>query len=389
MAVLRSLRAGDGRLLDRALVLWLPGPGSYSGEDCAELHLHGGRGVLAGVVAALLDLGARPAEAGEFTRRAFLNGRMDLVEAEAIGDLVAAETEAQVQQALRQMQGALGEQYRAWSARLLRLLAGLEALIDFPDEDLPDEVAAAGRTELMTLAAEIARHLDDGGRGERLRDGLICAIIGAPNAGKSTLINSLARREVAIVAPSPGTTRDVLEARVEFGGVPVTLLDTAGLRDSSDPVEAEGVRRARALAASADIVVFVHDATVLPPAVAGFGSALVLHVANKLDLSPSIPPAWIGVSALTGAGIAGLEAALATAARDLTDIAGPAPLTRARHRAALLAARQALEAAVSAPLAELQAEEVRLAMRCIGKVVGSYGIEDILDSVFGQFCIGK
>src|SRR5580698_10286029 len=259
-ASLRRLRDADGAELDRALVLWLPGPGSYTGEDAAELHLHGGRAVIEGVADALVALGARPAEPGEFTRRAFLNGRMDLTECEAVHDLITAETDAQRRQALRQLDGALGTLYRGWSDRLRLLLAQQEALIDFPDEDLPPEVEAQVLGELEALQREVTAHLDDDRRGERLREGLVFAITGRPNVGKSSLMNALAERDVAIVSATPGTTRDAIETRIVLAGVPVTLVDTAGLRDTTDPIEAEGVRRARARAASADLVLEVIEA---------------------------------------------------------------------------------------------------------------------------------
>jgi tRNA modification GTPase len=258
-ASLRRLRDGEGAELDQAMVVWLPGPGSYTGEDSAELFLHGGRAVIDGVAEALVRLGARPAEAGEFTRRAFLNGRMDLTEAEAVHDLVTAETAAQRRQALRQLDGALGTFYRGWADRLRVLLAQQEALIDFPDEDLPPEVEATVLTELAALQGEVAAHLNDGRRGERLREGLVFAVTGRPNVGKSSLVNALAERDVAIVSATPGTTRDALETRVVLGGVPVTLVDTAGLRESPDAIEAEGVRRALARAADADLVVVVTE----------------------------------------------------------------------------------------------------------------------------------
>lgn len=386
-ASLRALRA-QGVLLDRAVVLWLPGPRSYTGEDGAELHLHGGRAVLAAVSEALVASGARPAEAGEFTRRAFLNGRMDLTEAEGVADLVAAETEAQRIQALRQMDGALGTIYRGWAARLLRVLAQLEALIDFPDEDLPTGVLEAGRREIATLAVELRAHLSDGRRGELLREGLVFAVTGPPNVGKSTLVNALAQREVSIVTASPGTTRDVVEARIVLGGVPVTLLDTAGLRAATDPAEIEGVRRALARAKAADVVIAVDDGTSDLGAVA-IGSAAMVMVQTKLDLGRSPRLGGMGVSALTGAGMEVLEMRLAELARSLTTSSGPPALTRARHRAALSDAAERLEQAGEATWPELQAEDVRLSLRAFGRVTGSVGVEDVLDSVFGQFCIGK
>ena len=386
MASLRTLRAPNGEKLDRALVLWLPGPGSYTGEDCAEFFLHGGRAVLTAVADALVALGARPAEPGEFSRRAFLNGRMDLLEAEAVADLVEAETAAQRTQALRQMDGALGALMRGWADRLLRLLAQQEALIDFPDEDLPPEVEAAALAEIFSIAREIAAALDDDRRGERLREGLVFAVAGAPNVGKSTLINALAGRQVAIVAPTPGTTRDVLEARVELGGVPVTLLDTAGLRESDDAIEMEGVRRARARAAAADLVVMVQDASRPDDAVEAVAERM-LRVANKVDVAPAREA--LGVSALTGEGMDALREALAEIAREMTQAAGAPPLTRARHRAALTEAVERLRTAGVADLPELRAEDLRLALRAIGRVTGAVGVEEILDSVFRQFCIGK
>jgi tRNA modification GTPase len=344
--------------------------------------------VLAGVAEALVALGARPAEPGEFSRRAFLNGRMDLVEAEAVLDIVEAETAAQRDQALRQMGGALGARMRGWADRLVRLSAQQEALIDFPDEDLPPEVEAAALAEIFAVAGEIAGALDDDRRGERLREGLVFAVAGPPNVGKSTLINALARREVAIVAPTPGTTRDVLEARLELGGVPVTLLDTAGLRESGDEIEAEGVRRARARSAAADLVVMVEDASRPGAAVEVLGARMV-RVANKVDLAPAPGADVVGVSALTGAGMARLEEVLAGIAREMTQAGGAPPLTRARHRAALTEAVARLRAAGVAEMPELRAEDLRLALRAVGRVTGAVGVDEILDSVFRQFCIGK
>ena len=384
-AVLRRLRDQAGDCLDHAVVLWLPGPGNYTGEDAAELHLHGGWAVMAGVAECLAALGLRPAEPGEFTRRAFLNGRMDLVEAEAVHDLVAAETDAQRRQALRQLDGELGAMYRGWSDRLRTVLAEQEALIDFPDEDLPPEIEAASQRELMALRTELAAHLDDRHRGEKLREGLFFAITGAPNVGKSSLINALARRDVAIVSPIPGTTRDALETRVVFGGVPVTLVDTAGLRETADVIEAEGVRRARARAAEADLVIEVVEAGRAAPNHCG----AALLVANKCDLGGAGPEGALRVSALTGDGMDALRNRLSAIAREMTQASGPPPLTQVRHRSALEAALSHLDRAMRADLPELRGEDLGLALRSFGRVTGHVGVEDILDTLFARFCIGK
>ena len=425
VASLRRLRDAAGAVLDQALVLWLPGPGTYTGEDSAELFLHGGRAVTDGVAMALVALGLRPAEPGEFTRRAFLNGRMDLVEAEAVHDLIAAETEAQRRQALRQLDGELGRVYRRWSEQLRFMLAQQEALIDFPDEDLPPEVEALLVSTLDSLRVAIAEHLNDARRGEKLREGLVFAISGAPNVGKSSLINALAERDVAIVSATPGTTRDALETRVVLGGVPVTLVDTAGLRETADPVEAEGVRRALVRVEDADLVIEVVAAPrtmdegprtphVMPTQVGTHDleaahkevvdSDLRRHdemladvpppsprllIANKSDLGGEAPSHAIRVSALTGAGLDILRDRLAQEARVLTETAGPPPLTRARHRAALLEALERLDSAAETDLPELRGEDLRLALRAIGRITGHVGVEDILDTLFREFCIGK
>lgn len=387
-ASVRILRNLSQQTIDQALVLWMPGPGTFTGEDCLELHVHGGRAVVQDVAAALVELGLRPAEPGEFTRRAFLNGRMDLLEAEALADLIDAETTAQRRQALQQLEGGLGALLERWRGELVSLLARQEALIDFPDEDLPPEVEAMLLASVAHLAGEMRRHLDDNKRGERLRDGVAIAILGPPNVGKSSLVNALAERDVAIVADRPGTTRDVLEARIELAGVPVTLLDTAGLRASADPVEAEGVRRALHRAEMADLLVLAHAS--------GEGAApslpdhpRTLRVATKADLGGCAAGDGLAVSAVTGEGMAALRCALADHVRDLTQAEGPPPLTRARHRAALQEAVACLERSLGAPHAELRGEDLRLALRALGRITGQVGVEDILDSVFRQFCIGK
>ncbi len=386
----------DEGVLDRALVLWLPGPGSYTGEDCAELHLHGGVAVVAAVSAALARLGVRPAEAGEFTRRAVLAGRMDLLAAEGVADLVAASGEAQRRQALRQMQGGLGRRLAGWAERLRVVLAQQEALIDFPDEDLPPEVEALLLAEVAALAAEMRQGLADGVAGERVRDGLVVAVTGAPDVGKSSLVNALAEREVAIVSAGAGTTRDVLEVALDVGGVQVALLDTAGLRETADPVEAEGVRRARARAAAADLVIVVRDAGVL----AGDAGAEVLDgaegaagppaivVLNKADLVAGAAGGGLRVSARTGLGVAALRARLAGEVGRLVATQG-VPLTRARHRAALGEAVAALGRAEAVAWPELRGEELRLALRAVGRITGAVDVDALLDTVFSRFCIGK
>jgi tRNA modification GTPase len=394
--VARHVRLSDpdsGEELDDALVLWFPAPHSVTGEDVAELHLHGSRAVIAAVMAALGRQGLRLAEPGEFTRRAFLNDKLDLVQAEAVADLAAAETEAQRRQALRQLDGHLGELYRGWGDRLLRLLAHLEAAIDFPDEDLPPEIEARVAAETGSLAAEIARHLADGRRGERLRDGIAVAIVGPPNAGKSSLLNQLARREAAITSPIAGTTRDVIEVAIDLAGYPVLFADTAGLRDSADAIEEEGRRRALARAESAELRLFVFDAGCPGDArgAAQWPGPETLLVANKIDLvrhCDGLPPGSLALSALTGQGILKLIATLTARIAETYEIAAPL-LTRARHREALERAADALRRSLGADLPELRAEDLRLAWRSLGRITGRVDVEDLLDVVFRDFCLGK
>jgi len=335
----------------------------------------------------------RLAEPGEFTRRAFFHGKLDLTQAEAIADLTAAETEAQRRQALRQLDGHLGALYRGWSARLLQMLAHFEAAIDFPDEDLPPAIEAEVAAEAATLAAEIAAHLADGHRGERLRDGITVAIVGPPNAGKSSLLNQLARREAAITSPVAGTTRDVIEVAIDLAGYPVILADTAGLRESSDAIEQEGLRRALARAEAAELRLFVFDAA-RPEDTAGAAAwpgPDTLLVANKIDLiagAGALPPGALAVSALTGDGVPELIEALRQRVSADFDLAAPL-LTRARHRAALEDAAVALSRALAATLLELKAEDLRLAWRSLGRITGTVDVEDLLDVIFADFCIGK
>ena len=384
----------SGDPLDEGLILWFPGPRSATGEDVAELHLHGSRAVLAAVMQVLSRLGLRLAEPGEFTRRAFLNGKLDLLQAEAIADLAAAETEAQRRQALRQLGGELGDVYRRWRDRLTRILAHLEAAIDFPDEDLPPEIEDRILGDTEGLVAEIERHLADGHRGERLRDGIDVAIVGPPNAGKSSLLNRIARRDVAITSPVPGTTRDVIEVAIDLGGYPVVLADTAGLRDSADAIEQEGKRRAVQRAEQAEIRLFVFD-TAHPADAAGastWAGADTILVANKIDLVPvaeiDLSPPALPVSALTGEGIDRLLTMLGERVAQTYRIEAPV-LTRARHRQALEEAAASLRRSFSAALPELRAEDLRLALRSLGRITGAVDVEDLLDVIFRDFCIGK
>ena len=384
----------SGDPLDEGLILWFPGPRSATGEDVAELHLHGSRAVLAAVMQVLSRLGLRLAEPGEFTRRAFLNGKLDLLQAEAIADLAAAETEAQRRQALRQLGGELGDVYRRWRDRLTRILAHLEAAIDFPDEDLPPEIEDRILGDTEGLVAEIERHLADGHRGERLRDGIDVAIVGPPNAGKSSLLNRIARRDAAITSPVPGTTRDVIEVAIDLGGYPVVLADTAGLRDSADAIEQEGKRRAVQRAEQAEIRLFVFD-TAHPADAAGastWAGADTILVANKIDLVPvaetDLSPPALPVSALTGEGIDRLLTMLGERVAQTYRIEAPV-LTRARHRQALEEAAASLRRSFSAALPELRAEDLRLALRSLGRITGAVNVEDLLDVIFRDFCIGK
>ena len=382
----------SGDIIDDGVAIYFPAPHSYTGEDVAEFHVHGSRAV----IAALLEIlgrreGLRLAEPGEFTRRAFENGKLDLTEAEAVADLVDAETAAQRRQALRQLDGALGALYEDWRARLMRALARIEAEIDFPEEGLPPDLWAGIRGDVAALAAEIAAHLADGRRGERLRDGVSVAIIGPPNAGKSSLLNALARRDIAITSAIAGTTRDVIEARLDLGGYPVLLADTAGLRQSADEIEQEGVRRALARAEAADLRLVMVDATqprdTVDPRLAGDNAIVVL---NKIDLAPAAATdGALRLSVTTGEG---MEALLARLTEEVARRAGDgsAPLiTRARHREALTLCTRSLTRFADATLPELAAEDLRQAARALGRITGRVDVEDMLDIVFHDFCVGK
>jgi tRNA modification GTPase len=398
--------------LDDALVLWFPGPASFTGEDVVELHLHGGIAVVDGALAALSAInGLRLAEAGEFTRRAFENGKLDLTQVEGLADLIEAETEAQRKQALRQAEGELGRLYDGWRETLIRALAHFEAELDFSDEELPDDLHQAVAAQVRTLQSSIQAHLQDGRQGERLRGGVRLAIIGPPNAGKSSLMNALARREAAIVSDIAGTTRDVVEVHLNLAGYPLLVADTAGLRDSGDRIEQEGVRRAKAWAEGADLKLALFDAGVLPE-LDGETLALLdgdtLVAVNKTDavatapaaISAAIPAEIDGhavwpLSVQSGAGLEALlhELTARVAQRCQGPSDGPAP-TRARHREALVRTEAALARFLgrdnTAHLgAELEAEDLRLAARELGRITGRVGVEDLLDVIFRDFCIGK
>ena len=392
-AALRAL-SHDGRPIDQALVLRFPTPNSYTGEDCAELHLHGGRAVVEGASEALVALGLRPADPGEFTRRAFENGRMDLAQAEAVADLIDAETAAQASQALGQLDGALSQTYAGFRRDLLTALALVEAEIDFPDEEVPDNLARSAGPVLDRLIADLKAALADARRGERVREGYRIVLIGETNAGKSSLFNALVAREAAIVTPIAGTTRDVLDADLIIGGYAVTLSDTAGLRDSTDPVEAEGVRRARARAEAADLRLWVRGPDDAEGDAAGFARPGDLLVRTKADLGAA--PSVVGYEALsisttTGLGLASLHDWIsARLARDLYGADFPA-VTRERHRRRLAEALVAAEAGRAAleVAAEMAGDDLRRAADALARVTGAIGVEDILGEVFSTFCIGK
>jgi tRNA modification GTPase len=509
-AALVRIRGLDGEIIDQALALWFPGPQSETGEDVAELQLHGGRAVIAAVMVALSQVeGLRPAEAGEFTRRAFENGKLDLTSVEGLADLVMAETEGQRRQAFRQMTGALRERAENWRTQLVQALALVEARIDFSDEaDVPQDLVTPALKIARSLKSDIASVLADENRGERLREGFVVAIAGPPNAGKSTLLNRIAKREAAIVSPYAGTTRDVIEVHLDLDGLPVTLLDTAGIRETDDPVEREGVRRARERAAGADLILWVVDAgepasfpgdddacvarddvattqvssgnaarlaraSELASAVrpssgdeAGYlpysskasefvktmgsatdtiaigfglhsaagGGTTVWLIRNKTDLpqrvigrnerriqnkiknEPSVRAneplknvpnktlikknetefilneSEFCISAKTGEGVDALLGALARCAEKFLAGAESALVTRERHRLALQDVLAALRRALAPDVSsreDLLAEELRLAARALGRLTGRVDVDDILDVIFRDFCIGK
>ena len=397
------LKSRAGEPIDDAMVLWFPGPASATGEDVAELHIHGSRAVLAALIAELSTFDElRPAEPGEFTRRAFENGKIDLTGAEALDDLIHADTDQQRRQALRQLQGLLGDRARAWRQQIIEAAALIEASIDFSDEgDVPDELQAPAFAKIAALAAEISEVLAAQHHGERLRDGLVVAIVGWPNVGKSTLINQLARREVAIVSPHAGTTRDVIEVHLDLGGYPVTVIDTAGIRDTLDPVEQEGVRRAQARAADADLVLWLADDDDETPPTIGSDQMVVWRVRNKIDLKSEFGDladrSVVGasqnfaISAKQGEGVADLVAAIGDFAAAYFGAGEASLISRQRHRDLLQQALQMLQCSIADRDRgeELVAEDLRSASRALGRLLGQIDVEDLLDVIFSEFCIGK
>ena len=391
--------------IDQALVLPFHEPNSFTGEDVVEYHLHGGRAVVDSILDVLSrQEGYRMAEPGEFTRRAFEHGKLDLTEAEAVADLINAETALQRAQALDQLSGELADLYSGWAETLKHNLAWLEAHLDFPDEDLPEDLLGQVMPAISNLEAKIADHLADNRRGERLREGVQVAIIGAPNAGKSALINALAQRDVAIVTEHAGTTRDVLEVHLDIAGYPVTVADTAGLRpdqldeDAQGSIEAEGIRRALNRAQQADLKLLVFDGADLS-AIDRNTFDLVdtesIIVINKHDLiSAPVPDDLLRhtpliVSATSGEGLGELVEAMGRHIADLIGVRDTPSLTRNRHREALQDCLDALKQAQARGELELVAEDLRMAQRYLGRITGKVDVEDMLDVIFRDFCIGK
>lgn len=398
LATLKDSR--DGLPIDQALCLFFPSPNSFTGEDVVELHVHGSMAVLEKLMSRLSEVsGFRMAEPGEFSRRAFDHGKLDLIEAEGLIDLIEAETEAQRRQALRQMQGALSDLYTGWMDRLAGALANIEAALDFSDEDdVPDELLPADREAIAHVAEEMRGHLSDGARGEIIRGGVRVAILGAPNVGKSSLLNALARRDAAIVSDIAGTTRDRIDVHLSLSGIPVTLTDTAGLRETADVVERAGIDRALQASREAHILLLVEDAVSGKCSNVGVGGGTrCLTLWNKADLGPASAvldqvaanPDALLVSAATGEGLRMLEERLGELAKELVGTEEAPVITRGRHREAVSDSLRATDAALAGHVAVLVAEDLRRAVSALGRVVGKVDVEDLLDRIFGQFCIGK
>jgi tRNA modification GTPase len=390
IAAYRALRDPNGAIIDHGLVLFFPAPASFTGEDVAEFHIHGSRAVLSRLLSILTALpGLRLAEAGEFTRRAFEAGKLDLAAVEGLADLIDSETEWQRKQALRQMEGALGQAAGEWRRALIKAMTLLEAEIDFSDEgDVGGPLIAEATAGAQNVLGSLRVALGSFAAGERVREGFVVVLAGPPNAGKSSLLNALARRDVAIVSPVAGTTRDAIEVRLDLGGIPVVLVDTAGLRDSADEIEAEGVRRALQKAAHADLVLRLRAPDSDPERAAD--ERREIAVATKIDAGGRAHSGEIGVSATTGAGLPELIALIGARLGKLGQ-AEPALVTRERQRVAVADAAAAIERAALLPheQPELVAEELRLAVRALERLIGKVDVEDVLDSLFSGFCIGK
>ena len=400
------LRDANRQPIDDAIVLWFPAPSSATGEDVAEFHIHGGQAVLAALFASLSAIeNLRAAEPGEFTRRAFENGKLDLTEAEGLDDLIHADTDRQRRQALRQLKGLLGDRVRDWRTQIIEASALIEAGIDFSDEgDVPTELIAPALARIETLLGEIQKVLAGQGRSERLREGLVIAIAGPPNVGKSTLMNQLARRDVAIVSPHAGTTRDIIEVALDLDGYPVTVIDTAGVRETEDPVELEGVRRARARAREADLVLWLSDAE-HDKTIVGEGPAPIWLVRNKIDLDQvgsgtamqsrgkgqGQGEPTFAISASRGDGIPELISGLVGFAQEFFGATESGLISRLRQRELLQQTVASLQrcVAVIGQGEELAAEDLRAAAHSLGRLLGRVDVEDILDAVFREFCIGK
>lgn len=397
MAKLRRLVDADGALIDEAVMTVFPGPNSFTGEDLCELTVHGGPAVVDHLLSALTSFASvRLAEPGEFTRRAFEAGHLNLTEAEAIADIVAAETRTQKAQALEQLSGRLADEILQLQDLLIDAMAACEVMIDFADEgDAPDDNREVVDERLAVLDRRLADILDDNRAGERLREGIRIAIIGPPNAGKSTLLNALAEEDAAIVSDMPGTTRDVVSVRIALGGVPVTLQDTAGMRSTNDAIEAEGVLRARRASQSADLsLLLIASGQETPPEMQGLSDdRRVIRVQSKSDLAPENQNPGLRVSAVRGEGIEELKELLARQVRDLVSSREPALITRARHREAFSHAKESISRARNALNSGLEialvAEDIRAAAQQMERLLGRVDVEDVLGSIFSRFCIGK
>ncbi len=392
-AYFKPLMDKMGEVIDHALVLYFKGPNSFTGEDVVEFQVHGGPSVIDAVFKRLSEFSeVRPAERGEFSRRAVVYGKMDLTAAEGIMDLIDAQTEQQRKQALAQTEGKLGALYERWRKLLVHHMAYLEAFIDFPEEDIPPEKEAQIEQDIRALQAEISAHLDDNERGQRLREGFQIALIGVPNVGKSSLMNALTNKDIAIVTPIAGTTRDVVEAHLDVGGFPVILADTAGLRENAEAIEAEGIKRAVRRAEESDLILYIQDmahypqVAPLPPELEAIEHKIIW---NKCDAYPkTVVENGLAISAKTGAGIKNLWEEITT---DLKERLTPAEsaITRERYRTALTACADCLRTALLAPDIELKAEDLRLAARHLGRITGRIEADELLDIIFRDFCIGK